>query len=158
MIKIKEKQSCENIYIYKSPSINIYIDNNVNKGSDKILNIDINKTSSDKKLFSEFSEYFTSFWVITKNENSKYHMIINIKDTSIIPVSFVSQIYNMLNQLESIFKTNLHSTCILSKKSTSIHFIKPILNAYKPSRPLKFTNTYEECKQFFINPKNILHI
>jgi len=72
MIKIKEKQSCENIYIYKSTSINIYIDNNVNKGSDKILNIDINKTSSDKKLFSEFSEYFTSFWVITKNENSKY--------------------------------------------------------------------------------------
>lgn len=100
-------------------------------------------------------EYIKNIFLLTKENNNKYFLHIKLINICILSKNIIDNILKTLLELQNIFKTNLHSTCLLNNSDELLTIIKPILNYYKPIRPFKICKSDEEIIQFFNN--NILN-
>lgn len=120
------------------------------KLKDNILYVNIQFNNNNLDLIT-LLEYFKNIFLLTKENNNKYYLHINILNICILSKNFIDNILNTLIELNEIFKTNLHSTGLLIYSNELLTIIKPILNYYNTIRPFKICNSEEEIIQFFKN-------
>ena len=120
------------------------------KLKDNILYVNIQFNNNNLDLIT-LLEYFKNIFLLTKENNNKYYLHINILNICILSKNFIDNILNTLIELNEIFKSNLHSTGLLIYSNELLTIIKPILNYYNTIRPFKICNSEEEIIQFFKN-------
>ena len=129
-------------YIYKNTEIEIYIDPGKN-----ILYVDIVDGTYNKINFLEAIEYYKNFWLLVNNSNDKYYQVFIFNNVKFYPLEFYDNVFKTLKSLEEIFKTNLHSSCLVNN-SNAMDILRPILNLYKAVRPFNFVKTLEDGYKF----------
>jgi hypothetical protein len=133
------------ITICKNSNIHIYIDEN-----NKILYIEIINGEYNEDTFIEAIKYVQNFWILISNTDDKYYQMFICNDIKVYPLSFYTTFIETLKSLESIFKTNLHSSCLINNSGT-MDMIQTLLNMYKSVRPFSFVKTIEEGILFMKN-------
>lgn len=138
----------EIVEILKLDIVKLYIDKTKN-----IIHIDILTNTYNDTQFDQLLEYFKNLWLLAKEQNNKYNMMIDASNIGIYPLHAYGKIKEALVSLENIFKTNLHSSCLIIESELAVNIFKPILTIYKSVRPFTFVNKYEEGIAFFENNK-----
>jgi hypothetical protein len=117
-----------------------------------ILCITSDSDEYNEEIFLAFMEYLTSFWTYVKDNNLKYYILLDVTGAtvSIMPIKFYKKLIEVLNGINGILSTHLHSTCILCKENSIIKNIFTILfSIYTPSRPMEIVDNKEEVDIFF---------
>ena len=120
--------------------------------ADDTLVIDIINGKYNKENFMSGIQYLQNFWLLIANTDDKYHQMFIFNDVGLYPLDFYTSIISTLKSLESIYKTHLHSSCVVSN-SNAFEIMKPVLNMYKAVRPFKFVSTEEEGRTFLQSNK-----
>ncbi len=94
-------------------------------------------------------EYFKNFWILAKEQNVRYYLILIVNHIGIYPLNFYLNLVTYLNNLNSIFSDHLIAFSFICKDDGPINILKPLFNMYKFVRPYNICNTYEEALQFF---------
>lgn len=133
-----------NITLTKLETVHLYL--NLEK---KIITLEVLNTLYSKNDYIILLEYFKNFWILAKEQNVNYNLIVIINNIGICPLSFYSNIIIYLNELSDIFSNHLISCCFLCKDNGPIKILKPLFSAYKFIRPYKICHSYEDVLQFF---------
>ena len=133
----------------KLDTVHLYLD--VKK---KIMVFDVINSSYSKQNYITVLQYFKNFWILAKEQNVKYYLIIKINNIGIYPLSFYNNLVYCLKELNDIFKEHLHSCSFLCSNSNPLTMLKPLFNIYNFVRPYTICNTYEEVIIYFKNPEN----
>jgi hypothetical protein len=141
--------SNKNITLIKLDTVHLYL--NLNK---KIIFFDVINSSYSKSDSITVLQYFKNFWILAKEQNAKYYLVIIINSIGIYPLSFYNNLVDCLTELNDIFKEHLHSCCFLCNNSNPLTMLKPLFNVYKFVRPYTVCNTYEEILVYFNKPEN----
>lgn len=141
--------SNKNITLIKLDTVHLYLD--LNK---KIIFFDVINSSYSKSDSITVLQYFKNFWILSKEQNAKYYLVIIINSIGIYPLSFYNNLVDCLTELNDIFKEHLHSCSFLCKNSNPLIMLKPLFNIYKFVRPYTVCNTYEEILIYFNKPEN----
>lgn len=134
-------------------TVHLYVDTKY-----KIITFDVLNSSYSKENSITVLEYFKNFWVLVKEQNAKYYLIIKINSIGIYPLSFYNNLVKCLMELNDIFKTNLHSCAFLCTDNSPLTMLKPLFNMYKSNRPFTVCNSYEDIIVYFNKPENQLCI
>lgn len=132
------------ITLVKLDTVHLYLD--LKK---KIIIFDVLNSNYSKQNSITVLEYFKNFWILAKEQNAKYYLIIKINSIGIYPLNFYNNLVNCLNELNYIFKEHLHSCCFLCNNSSPLTMLKPLFNIYKFVRPYGIHNTYDEVLIYF---------
>lgn len=135
----------ESVSIYSNKNINMFVKNN-------ILYVEIVDGTYNKEIFMEAIEYFKNFWILINNSNDIYYQIFIFNNAKFYPLEFYDNIFKTLKSLEEIFKTHLHSSCLIND-SNAMDILRPLLNMYKAIRPFNFVKNKEEALTFLNNNK-----
>lgn len=119
--------------------------------SKRILFIEILNSNYSNDDIIIVLEYFKNFWLLAKENNIKYYMILNINNIGIYPFEFYRKIVTFLNNEINLFSNQLIACCIQSKKQEPINIIQPFLNMYYFVRPYSICKSYDEALNFFMN-------
>ena len=117
-----------------------------------ILCITSDSDEYDEEIFLAFMEYLTTFWVYVKDNNLKYYILLDLSKATVavMLLKFYKKLIEVLNGLNEILKTHLHSTCILCAKNSIIKNILSVLfGLYTPSRPMEIVDDENEIDGFF---------
>lgn len=133
--------------LYSNSTININVNQN-----DKILYVEIVDGNYNKENFLNAIEYYKNFWILINSTKEQYYQIFIFNNAKIYPLEFYDNVFKTLKSLEDIFKTNLHSSCLVNN-SNIIDILQPLLNMYKAVRPFSFVKTLEEGYTFIFNNK-----
>ena len=135
-----------NTTLIKLSNVHLYLD--INK---KIITLDILNKNYSKDEFITLLEYFKNFWILAKEQNVKYYLIIIVNYIGIYPLSFYTNVIKYLNELRELFSQHLIACCFLCKDNGPIKILKPLFSMYKFVRPYKICHNYEDIMQFFKN-------
>ncbi len=143
------------VIILRSESVILSLNNDTN-----IFNFDlIEDTPYNKEGFDEGIEYFRNSWIYIKENNLKFHMLINLgvsKKENELPLHAYIKLIKMTTELNDIFIKHCHSACILTEGSEKWqNAYNLITKLWNPSdrRPLKFTDDPNEVNVFFSSNK-----
>ena len=128
------KSDTENCILYISSGAAVY-------------NPDINKI---------FLEYLTNFWKYVKDNNLKYHILLDLSESkvSVMPFDFYKTLVMCLYNIQYILSEHLHSTCILVEPNNIMRTVLAIIfSLYTPVRPIKMVNNKDEISAFFLENK-----
>tara|TARA_B100001094_G_C18068797_1_gene738870 strand:- start:448 stop:885 length:438 start_codon:yes stop_codon:yes gene_type:complete len=139
------------VSLVKLDTVQLYVDI-----YNKILYFDVLNSTYKKENCIIVLEYFKNFWLLAKDQNVKYFLIVKINSIGVYPLSFYNNLVNCLKDLNNIFIKHLHSCCFLCNNSSPISLLKPLFNMYEFSRPFNICNTYEEAIILFKDKKNKL--
>jgi hypothetical protein len=128
--------------IYSTHEIQLYIDNIKN-----ILYVEVMEGTYNKKNFLEAVEYYKNFWLLINNTDYKYHQVFIFNNIKFYPLEFYDIVFNILKNLENIFKKNLYSSCLVND-SNALDILRPLLNMYKAVKPFSFVRTLDEGYEF----------
>jgi len=137
-----------NVSLIKLNTIQLYL--NISK---KILYMEILNSNYSKEDSITILEYFKNFWILAKDNNVRYYLIVIINNIGIYPLSFYMNLLNYLNDLNSLFTKHLIAFCFLCKDKDTIKILNPLFNLYKFIRPYAICNSYEESMKFFYDSK-----
>lgn len=135
----------ENVILYSNSTLEIKIKKNPN-----ILYVSIIDGKYDKDNFINGLEYYKNFWILVNSTNETYYQIFLFNDVKIYPIEFYDLVFKSLKSLEEIFKTNLHSSCLVNN-SNAMDILRPLLNMYKAVRPFNFVKDIEEGNKFILS-------
>jgi hypothetical protein len=141
--------SNEIITLVKLDTVHLYIDL-----IKKIIFFDVINSSYSKNNSITVLQYFKNFWILAKEQNTKYYLVIKINSIGIYPWSFYNNLIDCLTELNDIFKEHLHSCSFLCNNSNPLTMLKPLFNLYKFVRPYTVCNTYEEVIIYFNKSEN----
>ena len=141
--------SNEIITLVKLSTVHLFVD--LKK---KIITFDVLNSTYSKENSVTVLEYFRNFWVLAKEQNSLYYLIIKINSIGIYPLSFYNNLVKCLMNLNDIFKTNLHSCAFLCNDNSPLTMLKPLFSMYKSNRPFTVCNSYEDILIYFNKPEN----
>lgn len=141
--------SNEIITLVKLDTVHLYLD--LKK---KIIFFDVINSLYSKKNSITVLEYFKNFWILAKEQNAKYYLVIKIDSIGIYPLNFYNNLVNCLTELNDIFKEHLHSCSFLCNNSNPLTILKPLFNIYKFVRPYIVCNTYEDVLIYFKKCEN----
>lgn len=133
------------ITLYSNPTLEVKV--NQNK---KILYVSVIDGKYNKKNFVNGIEYYKNFWILINSTNEIYYQIFLFNDAQIYPLEFYDLIFKTLKNLEEIFKTNLHSSCLVNN-SNAMDILRPLLNMYKAVRPFNFVKSIDEGYNFILS-------
>lgn len=142
----------DNITLVKLDTVHLYLD--LKK---KIIIFDVLNSNYSKPNSITVLEYFKNFWILAKEQNAKYYLIIKINSIGVYPFSFYNNLVECLTELDDIFKDHLHSCCFLCSSSSPLTMLKPLFNIYKFVRPYSIRNTYDEVLIYFNKPENNIY-
>lgn len=137
------------ITLVKLDTVHLYLDSNK-----KIIVFDVLNSSYSKNDSITVLEYFKNFWILSKENNEKYFLIIKINSIGVYPLNFYGNLLNCLTDLNDLFKKFLHSCAFLCNDSSPLVILKPLFNAYKFVRPYTICKSYEEILIFFNKKEN----
>ena len=137
------------VTLVKLDTVHLYLDNNK-----KILIFDILSSSYSNNDSSTVLEYFKHFWLLAKEKNIKYYMIVKINQIGIYPINFYSKLINYLTELNYIFVDYLHSCCFLCPSNNPLNILRPLFSVYNLTRPFSVFTTYEDILNYFKKPEN----
>lgn len=120
----------------------------------KIIFFDVLNSVYSKENSITVLEYFKNFWLLAKEQNAKYHLVIKIASVGIYPLSFYSNLISCLKELNDIFTTNLHSCAFICDNDSPLMILKPLFNSYTFIRPFTICKTYDEVIIYFNKPEN----
>lgn len=133
------------ITLYSNSTLEVKV--NQNK---KILYVSVIDGKYNKENFVNGIEYYKNFWILINSTNEIYYQIFLFNDAQIYPLEFYDLIFNTLKNLEEIFKTNLHSSCLVNN-SNAMDILRPLLNMYKAVRPFNFVKNIDEGYNFILS-------
>tara|TARA_E500000178_G_C17009443_1_gene749777 strand:- start:1896 stop:2336 length:441 start_codon:yes stop_codon:yes gene_type:complete len=139
------------ITLIKLDTVHLYVDQ-----LKKILFFDVLNSTYKKENCITVLEYFKNFWILAKDKNLKYFLIIKINSIGIYPLDFYNNLVNCLTELNDIFINHLHSCYFLCNNSNPIILLKPLFKMYNFIRPLHICNAYEEAIILSKDSKNNL--
>lgn len=142
----------DNITLVKLDTVHLYLD--LKK---KIIIFDVLNSNYSKPNSITVLEYFKNFWILAKEQNAKYYLIIKINSIGVYPFSFYNNLVECLTELDDIFKDHLHSCCFLCSSSSPLTMLKPLFNIYKFVRPYSIRNTYDKVLIYFNKPENNIY-
>mgnify|MGYP001026527500 CR=1 FL=1 len=137
------------ITLIKLNTVHLYLD--IKK---KIIFFDVLNSSYSKENSIIVLEYFKNFWILAKDQNAKYYLVIKINSIGVYPLNFYNNLVDCLTNLNDIFKNHLHSCSFLCNNSSPLTMLKPLFNIYKFERPYTVCSTYEEMLIYFNKPEN----
>ena len=132
------------ITLIKLETVSLYLD--LEK---KIIFLDILSSTYSKDDFILLIEYFKNFWILAKEQNKKYYLIIKINEIGIYPLNFYTNLVKILTNLNEYFEHHLNSCCFICKNNNPLKILKPLFSVYKFIRPYTICSNYEEALQFF---------
>lgn len=141
--------SNEIVTLVKLDTVHLYLD--IKK---KIIFFDVINSSYSKNNSITVLQYFKNFWILAKEQNVKYYLVIKINSIAIYPLSFYNNLVDCLKELNDIFKEHLHSCSFLCNNSNPLTMLKPLFNIYNFVRPYTVCNTYEEVLIYFNKLEN----
>lgn len=141
--------SNEIVTLVKLDTVHLYLD--IKK---KIIFFDVINSSYSKQNSITVLQYFKNFWILAKEQNAKYYLVIKINSIGIYPLSFYNNLVDCLTELNDIFKEHLHSCSFLCNNSNPLTMLKPLFNIYNFVRPYTVSNTYEEVLIYFKKSEN----
>ena len=141
--------SNEIVTLVKLDTVHLYLD--LKK---KIIFFDVINSSYSKQNSITVLQYFKNFWILAKEQNAKYYLVIKINSIGIYPLSFYNNLVDCLTELNDIFKEYLHSCSFLCNNSNPLTMLKPLFNIYNFVRPYTVCNTYEEVLIYFNKSEN----
>uniref|UniRef100_A0A6C0LDC9 CRAL-TRIO domain-containing protein n=1 Tax=viral metagenome TaxID=1070528 RepID=A0A6C0LDC9_9ZZZZ len=139
----------EIVTLVKLDTVHLYLD--LKK---KIIYFDVTNSSYSKQNSITVLQYFKNFWILAKEQNAKYYLVIKINSIGIYPLSFYNNLVDCLTELNYIFKEHLHSCSFLCSDSNPLTMLKPLFNIYNFVRPYTVCNTYEEVIIYFKKTEN----
>ena len=139
------------VTLVKLDTVHLYVDT-----YKKILFFDVISSTYKKDNCITVLEYFKNFWILAKDQDVKYFLIIKINNIGVYPLAFYNNLVDCLKNLNNIFENHLHSCYFICNGSNPLNLLKPLFNMYNFLRPLHICNTYEEAIILFNNEKNIL--
>ena len=145
---MNSQKNNEIISLVKLDTVHLYLDN-----KKKILFFDVLSSRYIKENTITVLEYFKNFWLLAKEENTKYYLVIKIDSIGVYPLSFYSNLVEYLKNLNDIFKQYLHSCAFLCNGSNPLLILKPLFSVYKFTRPVVICKTYEEVLINFDKPQ-----
>jgi len=140
------------ITLIKLSTVHLYV--NISK---KIITFDVLSSEYNKENFITVLEYFKNFWLLAKEQDVCYFLIIQISAIGVYPLGFYNNLIHCLSDLDDIFENHMHSCYFLCKDDSLLMMLKPILNVYKFKRPLKICSTLEEIYTQFKKYENVIH-
>lgn len=149
--KMKNNNTSSIISLVKLDTVHLYLDNKKN-----ILYFDVLSSRYCKQNTITVLEYFKNFWLLAKEEQSKYYLIVKIDSIGVYPLSFYSNLVECLKNLNDIFKKYLHSCAFLCNGNSPLIILKPLFSLYSFARPFVICKTYEEVLINFDKPENKL--
>ena len=139
----------EIITLVKLQTVHLYLDQ-----KKKIIIFDILNSNYLKNDSITVLEYFKNFWILAKENNKKYFLIIKINSIGVYPLNFYGNLITCLTDLNDLFKEFLHSCAFLCNDSNPLIILKPLFNVYKFVRPYTICKTYDEILIFFNKKEN----
>ena len=122
--------------------------------SQNIIIIKFTNSNYNRDEFFKLIEYFKNFWVLAKENNTKYYMLFDIKELGIYPLHQIQNFKDILVSLEEEFKSSLHCTALLTENDLVLTILKPLFNMYKAIRPFTILKTLPEVQVFFNKSEN----
>lgn len=141
--------SNEIITLVKLSTVHLYVD--LKK---KIIVFDVLNSTYSKENSITVLEYFKNFWILVKEQNACYYLIIKINSIGVYPLNFYNNLVKCLMELNDIFTTNLHSCAFLCTNDSPLTMLKPLFSMYKSNRPFTVCNNYEDIMIYFNKPEN----
>lgn len=135
--------------IYSNSKFEIYVNL-----TNTILYVEVIDGTYNKKNFNEAIDYYKNFWMLANSSGKIYYQVFIFNNVKIYPLEFYTTVFETLKGLESIFNTNLHSSCLVNN-SNAMDILRPLLNMYKAVRPFNFVKTLEEGHLFINNNRLI---
>lgn len=133
-----------NITLIKLTTVHLYLD--IQK---KIITLEILNTNYSKDEYITVLEYFKNFWILAKEQNVKYYLIVIVNHIGIYPLSFYTNLIKYLNEIQELLSNHLIACCFLCKEDGPIKILKPLFSMYKFVRPYNIAHTYEDVLLFF---------
>lgn len=133
------------ITLYSNPALEVKI-NQIKK----ILYVSVINGKYNKENFVNGIEYYKNFWILINSTNEIYYQMFLFNDAQIYPLEFYDLVFKTLKSLEEIFKTNLHSSCLVNN-SNAMDILRPLLNMYKAVRPFNFVKSIDEGYNFILS-------
>jgi hypothetical protein len=141
----------EIVTLVKLYTVHLYLD--LKK---KIMYFDVINSTYSKQNSITVLQYFKNFWILAKEQNAQYYLVIKINSIGIYPLSFYNNLIDCLKELNEILKEHLHSCCFLCKDSNLLTMMKPLFTLYNFVRPYTICNTHEEVLIYFNKLENKL--
>jgi len=141
--------SNETVSLVKLDTVHLYLD--LKK---KIIFFDVINSFYSKQNSITVLQYFKNFWILAKEQNAKYYLVIKINSIGIYPLSFYNNLVDCLTELNDIFKEHLHCCSFLCNNSNPLSMLKPLFTIYNFVRPYTVCNTYEEVLIYLKKPEN----
>ena len=139
----------EIITIMKSDSGHIYVD------TDKsILNLEILNEKYNKEEFTNLCNVFKMFLEECLTNKKKYYLIFHTQKIGIYPLSCYGIIKDILDEIKTVLKKILHSTCVLVEPNLTSHILKFFFSIYTPVRPATVITEINEAVPYFALPIN----
>ena len=132
---------------------------NLNKETNIFNVILVEDSPYNEEGFQEALQYFEKTWVYIRDNNFKYHLLINLgvsKSENELPLHAYIKLIKNITDLNYIFIKHCHSTCILaegSEKWQNAYNLVTKLWDPPDKRPLKFTDNPSEVNTFFLSNK-----
>jgi hypothetical protein len=139
----------ELITLVKLNTVHLYLDS-----KKKIIIFDVLNSNYSKNDSVTVLEYFKNFWILAKENNEKFFLIIKINSIGIYPLNFYTNLISYLTDLNDLFKEFLHSCAFLCNDSNPLIILKPLFNVYKFVRPYTICKNYEDILIFFNKNEN----
>ena len=136
--------ACTLITLVKLSTVHLFVDT-----KNKIITVDIFDSNYCEENFITFLEYFKNFWILAKEQNVIYNLIIKLDNISFYSLNFYNYLVKYLIELNDIFKTNLHACAFLCNINNISTILNPLFSMYKFNKPLTICNTYEDVLIFF---------
>ena len=95
-------------------------------------------SAPNKQAFCNDLQIFSELCSKHLRENTFYTQILDVRESDVIPLSWVMDIVNVLKPLHQIFRSTLIASIVLVPKTSLSVFVDEMLQTYYyPTRPLK---------------------
>jgi len=138
-------------YIYDTDGTKLGID-----PDNKILHVITSSDGYDKKKFSTFLEYLTSFWSLVESGDDKYFILLDLSGATakMMPMEFYTSLIQTMNGMGKSIEKHLHSMCVLmSNNGLMSGIIKIALKLFDVPRPVKLVTNRNDVQPFFDSNK-----
>ena len=123
-----------------------------------ILNLKILNEKYNNEEFLQLCTVLKEFFKQSYENKNKFYLVFDVRIIGLYPLSCYDKIKKTLEELSKIIPFVLHSTCVVVDKTFVSQILKFFFSIYKPLRPAKIVNEYNEIPDFFnanINNKEI---
>lgn len=130
--------------IIRTNSGHIFVDTENN-----ILNLKILNEKYNNEEFLQLCTVLKEFFKQSYENKNKFYLVFDVRIIGLYPLGCYDKIKKTLEELSNVIPYVLHSTCVVVDKTFVSQILKFFFSIYKPLRPAKIVNEYNEIPDFF---------